>query len=318
LVASADVTLPHRPLGGSGIEVSIMALGSWRTFERISRDDGVAVMVAAREAGIDFLDDARYNDETGRAPIPTGYSEVVFGELFRASGWVRDEVTVSNKLWWEHWPEQDAAAELDGSLGRMGLDHVDLIYAIAPPPSLDVPDVVGQVSALVETGRARVWGTGMWTAAQLAEAVEVCDATGAPRPVAAQMACSLADHAQAADPEMGAVLTRDGIGLVAAYVLSGGTLTGKYLDGGATGRAGDDGSPVITRGKQIAASLAGLAADWGVASAHLAFAYALDHPNLATVLFGATTPEQLRTNVEAVAVYESLKPDQLEAIHALA
>jgi aryl-alcohol dehydrogenase-like predicted oxidoreductase len=318
LVATADVTLPHRPLGGSGVEVSIMALGSWRTFERISRDDGVAVMRAARDAGIDFLDDARYNDETGGAPIATGYSEVVFGELFRASGWVRDEVTVSNKLWWEHWPEEEAVGELDGSLGRMGLDHVDLIYAIAPPPSLDVAELVGQVSGLIESGRARAWGTGMWSAAQLAEAVEVCDATDAPRPVAAQMACSLADHAQAADPEMGAVLTGNRIGLVAAYVLAGGTLTGKYLDRVGAGRARDDESPVIARGKRIAAPLARLAADWGVASNHLAFAYALAHPNLATVLFGATTPEQLRANVEAVAVYESLQPDQLEAIHALA
>jgi aryl-alcohol dehydrogenase-like predicted oxidoreductase len=63
-----------RRLGMSWIEVSRLSLGSWRTFERISREDGVAVMRAAREAGINFLDDARYDDETGSAPIPTGYS----------------------------------------------------------------------------------------------------------------------------------------------------------------------------------------------------------------------------------------------------
>jgi aryl-alcohol dehydrogenase-like predicted oxidoreductase len=67
-------TLPTAPLGRSGIDVSRVALGSWRTFERIPREAGVAVMRAAREAGIGFLDDARYDDETGRAPIPTGYS----------------------------------------------------------------------------------------------------------------------------------------------------------------------------------------------------------------------------------------------------
>ena len=96
--------LPHRPLGFSGLTVSLFSLGSWRTFERISREHGLAVMQAARESGITFLDDARYNDETGHAPIPTGYSEIVFGELFRAAGWVRDEVVVANKLWWEFWP----------------------------------------------------------------------------------------------------------------------------------------------------------------------------------------------------------------------
>jgi aryl-alcohol dehydrogenase-like predicted oxidoreductase len=294
-----------------------MALGSWRTFERISRDDGLAVMRAAREAGIDFLDDARYDDETGTAPIPTGHSEVVFGELFRAAGWRRDAVTVANKLWWEHWPDEDATTELDGSLGRMGLDHVDLIYAIAPPPSLPVSEVVGQVAVLIETGRATTWGTGMWSAAQLAEAVDVCGRDGVPRPSAAQMACSLVDHAQATDPAMRATLTAGAIGLVASYVLAGGTLTGKYLDGG-TGRADHDDSPLYARGKQLAEPLTARAAEWGVTATHLAFCYALGQPNLASVLFGATSPEQVRTNVESVAAYESLDRAQLDAINALA
>src|SRR6266481_4628991 len=108
---------PTVRLGASDLHVSRMALGSWRTYERMNRNQGVAVMRAAREAGITFLDDARYNDETGAAPIPSGYSEVIFGELFRASGWRRDEVVVSNKLWWEFWPAQTPAQELAASLG---------------------------------------------------------------------------------------------------------------------------------------------------------------------------------------------------------
>src|SRR5512144_573700 len=106
-------------------------------------------MRAARDAGITFLDDARYNDETGTAPIPTGYSEIVFGELFRAAGWPRDDTIVANKLWWEFWPDQSAAQELDGSLGRMGLDHVDLIYTQPPPSGLALEDFVGAVTALI-------------------------------------------------------------------------------------------------------------------------------------------------------------------------
>src|SRR5919204_386620 len=145
--------LPHRPLGSSGIEVSCLALGSWRTYERMSREDGVAVMRAARGSGIDFLDDARYNDETGSAPLPTGYSEVVFGELFRAAGWERDRVTVANKLWWEFWPEQTAADELDGSLGRMGLEHGDLIYTEPPPAGLELAEPGEQVVGLISTAK---------------------------------------------------------------------------------------------------------------------------------------------------------------------
>src|SRR4051812_22716045 len=77
---NVGVALALRHLGASDLDVSVMSLGSWRTYERIPREQALAVMRAAREAGINFLDDARYDDETGTAPIPSGYSEVVFGE----------------------------------------------------------------------------------------------------------------------------------------------------------------------------------------------------------------------------------------------
>src|SRR3954471_3853028 len=170
--------MERRRLGSSELEVTPLALGSWRTFERIPREQGTAVMRAAREAGITFLDDARYNDETGTAPIPSGYSEVVFGELFRAAGWRRDEVTVANKLWWEFWPEQSAADELDGSLGRMGLDHVDLIYTEPPPEGLELRDQVEQVVGLISSGKARVWGVLNWSPEQIADGTRVAGELG--------------------------------------------------------------------------------------------------------------------------------------------
>lgn len=309
--------LPTRRLGGSELDVTVMSLGSWRTFERMPLDQGIEVMRAARAAGINFLDDARYDDETGSAPIATGWSEVVFGQLFRASGWGRDHVVVANKLWWEHWPSQSAADELDGSLERMGLDHVDLIYAIRPPDHLPIPTLVDQVTGLIGSGRARAWGTGMWTAEQHHEALDVCDRTGAPRPVAAQMATSIVDHAAPSDPEMERAFVRGPIGLVASYVLAGGTLTGKYLGGG-HGRADGDDSPVIERGRRVAAEVVRLASEWDLPPAHVAFAYAFAHPFLASVVFGARTVEQLNENVAAWATYEHLGADQIAIIEELA
>ena len=294
-----------------------MSLGSWRTYERISREQGLAVMRGAREAGITFLDDARYNDETGTAPIPTGYSEVVFGELFRAAGWQRDEVVVANKLWWEFWPQQSAQAELDASLGRMQLDHVDLIYAIHPPADLLIEELVSQVTGLIESGRARAWGTGMWSAAQHHQALDVCDATGAPRPAAAQMATSLAEHAAPDEPEMRAAFERGPIGLVASYVLAGGTLTGKYARG-ESGRAAGDTSSVIDTGKRLGERVTALASEWGVPPAHVAFAYAFQHPHLASVVFGASTPDQLGQNVAAWATFESLDAGQRARVMEIA
>ena len=309
--------LPHRPLGSSGLEVSLFALGSWRTFERIPREQGLAVMRAAREAGITFLDDARYNDETGHAPIPTGYSEILFGELFREAGWVRDEVAVSNKLWWEFWPEQDAAAELDGSLGRMGLDHIDLIYTMQPPDGLTIGQLVVQVAALVSSGRARAWGVGNWPADQLAEAVHAARSLGVPPPAAAQLPYSLVRPDWVQDPMMEAVLADADIGLVASYVLAGGTLTGKYLHG-ESGRAAADDTDAAVAGKQRAAAVAELAREWNTSPASLAFSFALSHSRLSSVLFGATSPEQVRENVASLEVFESLDDDQRQRLNALA
>src|SRR5664279_5093935 len=109
----------RRRLGESRIEVSPIALGSWRTFERMERADAERLLAYALAHGIDFLDDARYDDETGSAPLASGYSEVLFGELFRAVGADAMTVSVSNKLWWEFWPRQTAVAELESSLQRM-------------------------------------------------------------------------------------------------------------------------------------------------------------------------------------------------------
>jgi aryl-alcohol dehydrogenase-like predicted oxidoreductase len=309
--------LLSRPLGASDLTVSVMSLGSWKTYERISREDGIAVMRAARDAGITFLDDARYDDETGQAPIPTGWSEVVFGELFRGTGWTRDEVVVANKLWWEHWPEENAQAELDGSLARMQFDHVDLIYISTPPSGLPMSELVEQVTGLVRSGRARAWGTCMWTAAQHVDALDVCEQLGVPPPAAAQMATSLVDHQVSEDGEMRQAFARGPISLVASFVLAGGVLTGKYLRG-ERGRVDDGESPANRAGKELAAGVVALAEQWNVPAAHVAFAYAFSHPHLASILFGARTPEQLTENVAAYATFESLDARQIAAVRALA
>jgi aryl-alcohol dehydrogenase-like predicted oxidoreductase len=311
--------LPKRPLGASGIDVSVLALGSWRTYEHIARAQGVAVMTAAREAGITFLDDARYNDETGRAPIPTGYSEVVFGELFRASGWPRDEAIVANKLWWEFWPGETAEQELDASLQRMGLDHVDLIYACRPPEGLGAGEVVTSVAGLLAAGKARAWGVCNWPPALLTEAAGIARAKGFPAPCAAQLAYNLVYRETVEGDEDAAALEAAGVGVVASASLAFGALSGKYASPDAIGRiAGKLDEPFVKEAIAAAGPLAELADRVDATPAALALAFALAGPRVATVLFGATTPAQIRENVQAVAVLASLDADALEKLRAVA
>jgi L-glyceraldehyde 3-phosphate reductase len=310
--------MPISPLGPSDLQVSRLALGSWRTYERISRDQGVRVMRAAREAGINFLDDARYNDETGHAPLPTGYSEVVFGELFRASGWRRGEVVVSNKLWWEFWPDQSPAQELTGSLARMGLDHVDLIYSDLPPAEVDLDDVVGMVTGLIRAGAARAWGTFNWPPDLMERAWQIADREGVPGPVATQPPYSLVRREIVDDPAMRRLAADRGVAIVASYTLAGGILTGKYDEDPGAGRAAGmldqpQWAPAVAAGRDLAA----LARDIGTDPASLAMAFALLDPSVTTVLFGATRPEQVSANLGALALAERLTPDEQDRLAAI-
>ena len=309
-------TLEQRPLGSSGLDVSVFSLGSWRTFERIGFDASVEVMRTAREVGITFLDDARYDDETGNAPIPTGYSEVLFGEVYRAVGWRRDDVVVANKLWWEFWPDQSAEGEIDRSLQRMGLGHLDLIYSMPPPDALPLTEAVEHVAALVTSGRARAWGVGNWPAELLAEAKAWCRAKGLPMPCAAQLPYSVGSSGWVEGERMAPLLSAGGTSLVASYVLTGGVATGKYLRGESGRMSGGAADPNEGPQAVVARHLAELAAEWGATPAQLAFCFALAHPALSSVLFGATSPDQVRENVASLDVYRRLDPGQIERLRA--
>jgi aryl-alcohol dehydrogenase-like predicted oxidoreductase len=297
--------------------VSVFAIGSWRTFERISRHDGLAVLRNARASGINFLEVARYNDETGNAPISTGYSEVVFGELFRRSAWPRGEVIIAEKLWWEFWPEQSAAQELDSSLRRIGLDHVDLLYSDPPPKAVSLEDVVGSIAELIAAGKTRAWGIVNWPPERLAEAGRIASETGIPAPCVAQLPYNLLHREWAEGDATTDALDVCGANLVASYVLLGGVLTGKYPRGESRRMDTRFKAPGAEAGKRVVPALVALAADIGTTPASLAIAFALANPRLATVLFGATRPEQIAENLAAVSIAESLDSTQLAELRAI-
>ena len=188
----------------------------------------------------------------------------------------------------------------------MQFDHVDLIYAMPPPATMPMAELVEQVGGLLRSGRARAWGTGMWSGAQHLEALEVCAAAGVPSPCAAQMATSLLHHRGVDDPDMQEAFARGPVSLVASYVLAGGALTGRVSDRGEH------------TGHQVVARVVALAQEWGVPPAHVAFAYAFSQPPLASVLFGASRPEQLHENVAAWDAFTKFDASQIEAVRRLA
>ncbi|MDA0184985.1 aldo/keto reductase [Solirubrobacter phytolaccae] len=286
--------MEQRALGP--LPVSVLSLGSWQTYERISRAEGVAVLDAARDVGITLLEVARYNAAEPDAPLATGYSEVVFGEILRASGWPRDEVVIANKLWWEFWPGQSVAEELDASLGRTGLDHFDFIYSDPPPTELVIEEVCEAVGGLVTAGKVKAWGVVNWPAELIAQA----RAVAAVPPVAAQLPYNLIFRSMVEAPEM--VEAMGPMGVVASAVLAGGALTGKYADGGSGRLSGRLDDPRFAPALAEAEQLRERAAELGTTPAALAIRFAAEAPRVATVLLGATSPEQVRENARAIAL----------------
>jgi len=280
--------------------VSPIALGSWRTFERMEREDAERLLAYALSHGIDFLDDARYDDETGSAPLASGYSEVLFGELFRAVGADPQAVSVSNKLWWEFWPEQSAVAELEGSLERMGLERLALLYSSTLPGDVPVPVAVEQIAEVLATGRVDAWGVVNWSAEALAAAGREASALGLAQPCAVQLPYSLARTDWVEDPAMERALADTGASLIPSAVLAGGALSGKYAEG-QTGRlTGEPDSAARRRAFELGAALRAPARRLGVSAATLAIAFTLRHPRTAATLIGATRPEQIDDALAAV------------------
>jgi aryl-alcohol dehydrogenase-like predicted oxidoreductase len=288
--------------------VSPLCLGSWLTFELMGRDDGLAVMRAALEAGVTFFDDARYDDHTGRAPMRTGWSEVLFGELFRRTGHPRDEIVMADKLWFEFFPDEGVEAELNGSLERLGTDWIDVVYCAAPPDELPVPELVASLDALVATGKLRAWGGLNWSPRLLMEVHRFATTEGLTPPTAAQLPHNVIDRGFVEGPSARQALEATGVAVVASHCLAGGLLTGKYSQPGATGRHGPERIEKL-RQRGVLDQIDGwarLAADHGATAAQLCLAFSLSRPAVASACFGAKTTAQLAEDVGTLAVAERL------------
>jgi aryl-alcohol dehydrogenase-like predicted oxidoreductase len=305
----------HRPIGASGPTVSALSLGSsWRTFERIGRAQGVAVLDAARDAGVDFLEVARDDDETANATVPTGSSERVFGEILRASAYDRDAVTISTRLGWEGWPERTAVQRLEAALQRTGLERFDLLSCDVPPAALSLDEVVGQVGALLAAGLVRAWGVVGWPAERIATAGRIALQQGVAPPAMAQLPYSVLDRDGVESPETEDALELCGASLIAASPLAGGLLAG----GDASLDVGDaHAAQRLARGREAAAALHGLAQELATTPASLAIAFALTHPRAASVLTAATRPEQVVEDAAAVELPARLTDDQLARLRAI-
>jgi len=190
----------------------------------------------------------------------------------------------------------------------MGFDHLDLVYSELPE-GVPVDEVAGAVTALVAAGKARAWGLLNWPPEAIGAAARFCAEGGLPAPCVAQLPYSLVHRSPVEDTATVEALEASGVRIVSSATLAWGALTGR----GRTGRAAER---PLTEAHTAAEQLRELAAALHATPACLALAFALANPLVATVLFGASRPEQVAQNAGAVELLGRLSADERARLQA--
>jgi voltage-dependent potassium channel beta subunit len=312
----------YRRLGRSGLKVSELSFGSWVTFgNQVGVDLALECMTAAYEAGVNFFDNAEV--------YARGQSETVMGEVLKKTGWRRGSYIVSTKFFWglNNGPNEKNTLNrkrlleaIDGSLQRLQLDYVDLVFCHRPDPETPIEETVWAMHDMVASGKAVYWGTSEWSAAEIMAAWQIADKHHLHKPVMEQPQYNLL-HRERVEQEYARLYEDLGIGLTTWSPLASGLLTGKYNDGiPADSRATLKGyewlTPSITDPVKLEKvhRLVPVAADLGVTLAQMALAWCLKNPHVSTVITGASRVEQVRENMQALEAVNKLTPEVLAVI----
>jgi len=312
----------YRHLGKAGIRVSALSLGSWVTFHnQAGVKQAVELMAAAYDAGVNFFDNAEV--------YAGGKSEEIMGEAIRKLGWRRGSYLVSTKLYWglHDGPNERNTLNrkyliesIDGSLLRLGLDHVDLVYCHRPDPETPVEETVWAMHNIVERGKALYWGTSEWEAQRIIEAIELADKYHLHKPIVEQPIYNLFEQHRFG-PEYDAVYATHGYGSTTWSPLASGMLTGKYQQGIPEGSRGALASvsflrAELTSADRIAkvAALESLAREAGASLAQFSIAWCLQNPRVSSVILGASRVEQLHENLRALEFVDKFTPEVMAEI----
>jgi voltage-dependent potassium channel beta subunit len=315
----------YRRLGRSGLKVSVLSFGSWVTFgPQLAGQTASDCLAAAYDAGINFFDNAEV--------YAGGRSETIMGEAIKQLGWPRHTYVVSTKFFWGIEDSVNTRNTLnrkyllhaiDGSLRRLGLDFVDLIFCHRPDRETPVEETAWAMHDIIESGRALYWGTSEWSAADIRRAWEVAERDHLHRPLMEQPEYNLFNRTKV-EEEFLPLYPEIGLGLTTWSPLASGLLTGKYIDGVPAGsRATLPGYEWLREqvtnpeANRRVRSLQAVADELGVSLAQLSIAWCAANPHVSTVITGASRVEQVHENLGALDALEKLTPDVLARIDAV-
>ena len=299
--------MEYRPLGRTGVQVSKLCLGAmmFGAWGNTDHDDSVRIIHAALDAGINFIDTADI--------YSAGESEQIVGKALKGR---RDNVVLATKFFVPMGddPNQRGGSrrwittEVENSLRRLGIDHIDLYQVHRPDPDTDVEETLGALTDLVRQGKVRYIGSSSYSAGEIVEAQWVARKRRLERFRTEQPPYSLL--VRGIELDVLPTARRHGMGILTYSPLAGGWLSGSW---------GADSTPTSPARKRLAArfdmtlpenqrkleavkQLQKLADTAGLTMIELALAFVVHHPAVTSAIIGPRTMAQLEGQLSAAAV----------------
>ena len=324
-VSCRAMNMVYRRLGGSGLQVSVLSFGSWVSFgHQLAGQNARDCMAAAFDAGVNFFDNAEV--------YSGGESESIMGEAIAELGWPRHSYVISSKFYWGIEDSVNMRNTLnrkylmhaiDASLGRLGLDFIDLIFCHRPDPDTPIGETVWAMHDIVTSGKALYWGTSEWSADAIRAAWLFADKHHLHKPVMEQPQYNLFERDKV-EREFLPLYDDLSLGLTTWSPLASGLLTGKYLGGIPDGSRASLPGYAWLRDRMTDAdandrvvALKTIADKFGCSVAQLSIAWCASNPHVSTVITGASRVEQVRENLGALEVLGQLTPEVLGEIDTI-
>jgi voltage-dependent potassium channel beta subunit len=323
--ATAENKMTYRYMGKSGLKISVLSFGYWATFgakAEATQELSDKTLKLAYDNGINFFDNAETYG------VNTGDAEVIMGQSLKNLGWKRSDYVVSTKLFWGGNGPNDKGLSrkhlvegMKASLKRLQLDYVDIIFAHRPDVGTNMEEVVRGFSYLVDSGMALYWGTSQWSSQQITEAYWISKLHNLVPPSVEQPEYNLFARERMEKDYLPLFNEPYRIGTTIWSPLNSGILTGKYNKGIPEGSRLDHPNYQflkrhLTNVPKVV-ELEPIAAELGCTLSQLAIAWCAANRNVSTVLLGASSPEQLIENLEALNVIPKLTPEVLAKIDAI-
>ncbi len=300
--------MEYRPFGRTGVRVSPLCLGTM-TYddERTSKNEAFAIVDAALDAGINFLDTANI--------YAKGRGEEIVGEALQRDG-KRDRVILATKVHGRMHADQphrygnsrcEIIEQCHASLRRLKTDWIDLYQIHRPEPSTPIDETLRALDDLVRAGKVRYLGTSTFAAWQILEALWCSKELRLNRFVCEQPPYNLLDRR--IEREVVPMALTYGIALIPWSPLGGGYLTGKYrrgsqpAEGRWTGaRIGPNNQPLTSRAYDVIETVAAIAQEKGCTPGQVALAWTMNRPGITSPIIGPRTLDQFRDNLGALGI----------------